>query len=106
MFSTTTAAKKYLAVYKAGNPFTRFWKDQSTPLNPENHQFYLCHKSQKASLRVKIIGPEFLVQQTSVDSASPPLRHVFGAVLPLRLAEMGPATRYTLRRNTASIMKI
>ena len=36
----------------------------------------------------------------SVDSGSPPLRRFFGA------AEIGPAFRYTLRRNTASIMKI
>ena len=43
----------------------------------------------------------------SVANDPPPLRHFFGAVLPRRqAAEMGPATRYTLRRNTASIMKI
>ena len=43
----------------------------------------------------------------SVANDSPPLRRFFGAVLPRRqAAEMGPATRYTLRRNTASIMKI
>ena len=34
------------------------------------------------------------------------LRCFFGAVLPRREAEMDPATRYTLRRNVASIMKI
>ena len=43
----------------------------------------------------------------SVANDSPPLRRFFGAVSPRRYAaEMGPATRYTLRRNTASIMKI
>ena len=45
--------------------------------------------------------------QRSVANGSPPLRRFFGDVYPRRLAvEMGPATRYTLRRNTASIMKI
>ena len=42
-----------------------------------------------------ILGP---VKADSVDNSSP--------VLPRRLAaEMGPATGYTLQRNTASIMK-
>ena len=40
-------------------------------------------------------------------SGSPPLRHFFGAVMPMREAtEMGPASRSTLLRNIASIMKI
>ena len=43
----------------------------------------------------------------SVANGSPPLQRFFEAVLPRRqVAEKGPATRYTLRRNTASIMKI
>ena len=43
----------------------------------------------------------------SVANGSLPLRRFFGAVLPRRQAvEMCLATRYTLRRNTASIMKI
>ena len=41
----------------------------------------------------------------SVANGSPPLRCFFRAVLPRHLvAEMGPATRYTLRRNNVSIM--
>ena len=40
----------------------------------------------------------------SVANGSPPLRCFFGAALPRRkAAKMGPVTRYTLRRNTASI---
>ena len=43
----------------------------------------------------------------SVVNGSLPLRRFFEAVLPrCQVAEIGPATRYTLRRNTASIMKI
>ena len=43
----------------------------------------------------------------SVANRSQPLRRCFGAVLLRRYAvEMDPATRYTLRRNTASIMSI
>ena len=43
----------------------------------------------------------------SVVSCSPLLRHFFGAVLNKRkAAEMVAAARYTLRRNTASIMKV
>ena len=39
------------------------------------------------------------------DTVSPPLRRFFGAVLSRRFAAaMDPAARYTLRRNTASIM--
>ena len=42
-----------------------------------------------------------------VVNGSPPLRYFFGAVLPWRYAaETGPATRYTLRRDTAGIMKV
>ena len=41
----------------------------------------------------------------TVTNGSPPLRCFFGAVLPrCQAVGMGPATRYTLRRNTASIM--
>ena len=44
--------------------------------------------------------------ERSVANGSPPLTF-FEAVLSKRLAvEMGPATCYALRRNTASIMKI
>ena len=40
-------------------------------------------------------------------TVSPLLRRFFGAVLlGVKAAEIDPATRYTLRRNTASIMKI
>ena len=43
----------------------------------------------------------------SVANDSPPLQRFFGAVLPRReAAKMGPATRYALRCNAASIMKI
>ena len=43
----------------------------------------------------------------SVANDSPSLRRLFGAVWPRRCAAgMGTATRYTLGRNTASIMKI
>ena len=43
----------------------------------------------------------------SVINGSQSLRHFFEAVWSRRkVAEMGPATRYMLRRNTASIMKI
>ena len=43
----------------------------------------------------------------SVTYCSPRLRCCFGIVFPKRkAAEMGPATRCSLRRNTASIMKI
>ena len=43
----------------------------------------------------------------SVANGSPLMRRLFGAVLPRRLAaEIGLVTRYTLRRNTASIIKI
>ena len=43
----------------------------------------------------------------SVANGSPPLRRSFGAVLARRYAvHMDPASRYTLRRNAASIMKI
>ena len=40
-----------------------------------------------------------------IGTVLPPLRRFFGAVLPKRYiaAEMGPATRYMLRRNTASV---
>jgi len=43
----------------------------------------------------------------SVANSSPPLRHLRQvAMLPWRYnVEMGTATRYTLRRNTVSIMK-
>ena len=42
-----------------------------------------------------------------VASGSLPLQCFFRDVLPSReAAKMGPATRYMLRRNTASIMKI
>ena len=45
--------------------------------------------------------------ELSVTNGSPPLRRFFGAVLPRRCAaEMDPATRYMLRYNTASIMRI
>ena len=41
------------------------------------------------------------------DTVSPTLRRFFEAVLPRPLAaETDPATRYTLRRNAASIIKI
>ena len=47
------------------------------------------------------------VDRVSVGNGSPPLRCFFGAVLPGRItAEMNAATRYTLWRNSASIMKI
>ena len=43
----------------------------------------------------------------TVAYGSPPLRCFFEAVLPRRYAaKMGPATRYTLRLNTASVVKI
>ena len=43
----------------------------------------------------------------SVFNGSPPLRRFFRAVLPRReVAKMGPTARHTLRRTTASIMKI
>ena len=42
-----------------------------------------------------------------IASGSPPPRRFFGAVLPRRYtAELGPATRYTIRRTAASILKI
>ena len=42
-----------------------------------------------------------------VANGSTPLRCFFGAVLPWHYAvEMGLATRFTLRRNTGSIMKV
>ena len=51
-------------------------------------------------------NPGPVKSDTSVGSGSPPLRRFFGAVLSMRgVAEMSLATRYTLRRNTASIMK-
>ena len=51
-----------------------------------------------------IPGP---VKLHSVANDSPPLQRFFGAVMPRReAAEMSSATRYTLRHNTASIMKI
>ena len=46
-------------------------------------------------------------QTLSVAYGSPSLRCFFEAALPRRsVAEMDPATRYTLRCNIASIMKI
>ena len=43
----------------------------------------------------------------NVANGPPPLRRFFGAVLPrLLAAEIDPATRYTRRRDIASIMKI
>ena len=45
--------------------------------------------------------------RTQSANCSPPLRRFFGVVLPRReVAEMNPATRYTLWRNSASMMKI
>ena len=42
-----------------------------------------------------------------VAHGSPPLRRFLGVVLPWgKTAKVGSATRYTLRRNTTSIMKI
>ena len=41
------------------------------------------------------------------DTVPPPPRYIFGGVLPRRLAAaLGRATRFTSRRNTASIKKI
>ena len=43
----------------------------------------------------------------SVTNGSPPLRRFLGFVLPMHLVtEMDPATRYTLRRNSASKVKL
>ena len=60
-----------------------------------------------------VIGAEGLgstpgpVKSNAVANASPLLRRFMGAVLPRHLpTEMGPATRCTLRRNEATIMKI
>ena len=45
--------------------------------------------------------------EPSVANGSSPLRRFIVVVLPRHeVVEIGPATRYTLRRNTASIMKI
>ena len=55
------------------------------------------------------LGFDFRTHQIghSVANSLSPLRCFFGAVLSRRLAaEMDPAARYTLRRNTASITKI
>ena len=55
---------------------------------------------------IRIIKPA-RVNRPSVANGSSPLLRFFGAVLPRRLAaKIVSATRYTLRRNTASIMKI
>ena len=60
------------------------------------------------SLSAQTIGAGSLgfdSQANQISKVSPPLRRFFGAVEPRRkVAEMGPATRYTLRRNTASMM--
>ena len=47
------------------------------------------------------------VKLDRVVNGSPELQRCFGAVMPrCYVAEIGPATRYTLRCNIASIMKI
>ena len=57
------------------------------------------------------LGFDFRTDQTGhgVTNGWPPLRHFFGAVLSVAQALSrgdGPGARYTLRRNTVSIMKI
>ena len=53
---------------------------------------------------VRLLGR---LNRHSVANGSPLLRHFFGVVLPRRQAvEMGPATRHTPRRDTASMIKI
>ena len=56
----------------------------------------------------KGLGFDFRAGQIghNVVTGSPPLQH-FETVLPKRLAaEIGPATRYKLRRNSASVIKV
>ena len=63
--------------------------------------------AQSLSARYRCWSSRVRFRAGQINTVSPTAHHCGVSVLPWRLvAELGPATRYTLRRNIESIMKI